>query len=110
MPENSSLPIKMVMKIQGVRYANKKGQVRSIELYSPHKTGPHQQWHWQLNKWHSNGIPNGPANFANPYKRRSFFGRSFGTIIKRVGKARNKSCFPLNKVMINVLAEEEINI
>ena len=36
---------------QGVQYKNQRGSLRSFELHSPHKGGPHQQWHWQRNTW-----------------------------------------------------------
>jgi len=39
----------------GVKYqapkANGKYTTRSIELHSPHKSGPHNVWHWQQNTW-----------------------------------------------------------
>ncbi len=38
----------------GVRYGKRKNKnfsYKSIELHSPHKGGPHQQWHWQKNNW-----------------------------------------------------------
>ena len=35
----------------GVQYKDRRGSLKSLELHSPHKRGPHQQWHWQLNKW-----------------------------------------------------------
>ena len=36
---------------QGVQYINRRGSLKSFELHSPHKGGPHQQWHWQQNTW-----------------------------------------------------------
>ena len=36
---------------QGVQYKNQRGSLKSIELHSPHKSGPHQLWHWQQNTW-----------------------------------------------------------
>ena len=39
----------------GVKYqaskANGKYTTKSIELHSPHKSGPHDVWHWQQNTW-----------------------------------------------------------
>ena len=39
----------------GVKYqapkANGRYTTRSIELHSPHKSGPHNVWHWQRNTW-----------------------------------------------------------
>ena len=35
----------------GVQYKNQRGSLKSFELHSPHKSGPHQQWHWQQNTW-----------------------------------------------------------
>ena len=35
----------------GVQYKNQRGSLKSFELHSPHKGGPHQQWHWQQNTW-----------------------------------------------------------
>ena len=39
----------------GVKYqapkANGKYTTRSIELHSPHKSGPHNVWHWQQDTW-----------------------------------------------------------
>ena len=39
----------------GVKYqvpkANGKYTTRSIELHSPHSSGPHNFWHWQQNTW-----------------------------------------------------------
>ena len=39
----------------GVKYqspkANGKYTTKSIELHSPHKSGPHNVWHWQQNTW-----------------------------------------------------------
>ena len=36
---------------QGVQYKNQRGSLKSFELHSPHKSGPHQRWHWQQNTW-----------------------------------------------------------
>ena len=36
---------------RGVQYKNRRGSLKSFELHSPHKSGPHQQWHWQRNTW-----------------------------------------------------------
>lgn len=36
---------------QGVQYKNQKGSLKSFELRSPNKSGPHQQWYWQQNTW-----------------------------------------------------------
>jgi len=64
---------------KGVKYdvkkPNGKYTTKSFELHSPHASGPHQQWHWQQNTWHNNGIPNGPKNFLNPGQPWSIFGR-----------------------------------
>ena len=35
----------------GVQYKNSRGSLKSFELHSPHKSGPHQRWHWQQNTW-----------------------------------------------------------
>ena len=35
----------------GVKYKNRRGSLKSFELHSPHKGGPHQKWHWQRNTW-----------------------------------------------------------
>lgn len=45
----------------GIKYkepkANGRYTIRSIELHSPHKSGPHNVWHWQKNTWSEyNGI------------------------------------------------------
>ena len=60
-----------------VRKANGRYTTRSIELHSPHKSGPHNVWHWQQNTWHNNGILNGPSSYVKPYKHWSLFGRRF---------------------------------
>ena len=36
---------------RGIKYKNQRGSVKSFELHSPHKKGPHQKWHWQQNTW-----------------------------------------------------------
>ena len=65
----------------GVKYQVKKTNgrftTRSIELHSPHKSGPHNVWHWQQNTWHNNGILNGPTSFVKPSKHWTLLWRRF---------------------------------
>lgn len=60
-----------------IRKANGKLTTKSFELHSPHRSGPHNRWHWQQNNWHNNGIRNGPISYVNPGKRWTLFGRRF---------------------------------
>ena len=62
----------------GVKYSYNTGSagnraVRSFELHSPHSAGPHQQWHWQLNKWNpfTNSITGNPKHWTL-FGRRKF--------------------------------------
>lgn len=56
----------------GVQYKNQKGSLKSFEIHSPHKAGPHQQWHWQQNTWNpkTNSITGGSKHWT-------LFGRRF---------------------------------
>ncbi|NCB94635.1 MAG: RHS repeat-associated core domain-containing protein, partial [Clostridia bacterium] len=55
----------------GVQYRNKRNSLKSIELHSPHKSGPHQHWHWQRNTWNpNNGRITGKAKHWTWYGKR----------------------------------------
>ena len=54
----------------GIKYqapkANGKYTTRSIELHSPHSSGPHNIWHWQQNTWnpYNNSITNNAKHWT----------------------------------------------
>ena len=54
----------------GVKYRNFRNSVRSFELHSPHRSGPHQRWHWQRNTWNPNS-----NSITGRSRRWTFFGR-----------------------------------
>ena len=60
----------------GIKYsinkANGKPTMRSFELHPPHKSGPHQRWHWQQNTWNprTDGITSNSRHWT-------LFGRRF---------------------------------
>ena len=56
----------------GVQYKNQRGSLKSIELHSPHKSGPHQQWHWQQNTWNPR-----TGGITGKTKYWTLFGRRF---------------------------------
>ena len=57
---------------QGVQYKNQRGSIKSFELHSPHKSGPHQKWHWQQNTWNPN-----TGGITGRSKYWTIFGRRF---------------------------------
>ena len=56
----------------GVKYKNKRGSTKSFELHSPHKSGSHRRWHWQLNKWNTR-----TGAITGRSKHWTIFGRRF---------------------------------
>ncbi len=54
----------------GVKYRNFRNSVRSFELHPPHRSGPHQRWHWQRNTWNPNS-----NSITGRSRRWTFFGR-----------------------------------
>lgn len=56
----------------GVQYKNQRGSLKSFELHSPHKGGPHQQWHWQQNTWNPK-----TGGITGKSKHWTLLGRSF---------------------------------
>ena len=56
----------------GLQYKNQRGSLKSFELHSPHKGGPHQQWHWQQNTWNPR-----TGGITGKSKHWTLFGRRF---------------------------------
>jgi len=56
----------------GVQYKNKRGSLKSFEIHTPHKGGPHQRWHWQRNTWNSktNSITGKSKHWTLLFRRR----------------------------------------
>lgn len=40
---------------------------RILPIHSPHKSGPHQQWHWQRNTWNPKQVELQDVQFTGHY-------------------------------------------